>query len=398
MTDVPRPDGPGGKAVLLKPGKDKAVRNRHHWIFSGAVRRFPDFEDGEILDVRDANGGFLGRGYFNRRSSITGRMIAFDETPPGEAVENAVRRAAALRERLLGGSTDAFRVVNGEGDGLPGLIVDRYGGVLVLQISTLGIERLKPAILDVLERTLSPETILEKSNLPSRREEGMAPFEGLLRGRPVEAVEIRENGLRFRVDLAASQKTGFYLDQRENRKLVRDLAAGRRVLNAFCYTGGFTIAAWAGGAASITSLDVSAPALELARANVGLNGFSGRENTYLLGDAFETLRRLPLDFDLIILDPPAFAKRKSEVVAACRGYKDIHRIVFQKCPEGALILTFSCSYFVDEKLFRQVIFQAAGEAGRRVQIIGRHRPTGDHPVNVFHPEGDYLKGWLLHAG
>ena len=396
MKNAPVSESSDAGAVILQPGKEKAIRNRHHWIFSGAVRRFPDFADGDLLAVRDAKGGFLGRGYFNRRSSIVGRMITFDETPPGEALEDALRRAIVLRTRALGDSTDACRVVNGEGDGLPGLIVDRYGGVLVLQVSTLGIERLKPEILDILERMISPETIIEKSNLPSRKEEGMAPFEGLLRGRPADTVEIRENGLRFRVDLAASQKTGFYLDQRENRAWVRSLAAGRRVMNAFCYTGGFSAAAWAGGAVSVSSLDISEHAVELARANVGLNGFADRDNTFIVGDAFEVLRQRPLDHDLIILDPPAFAKRKGEVVSACRGYKDIHRIVFQKCPAAAVVLTFSCSYFVDEKLFRQVVFQAAGEAGRRVRILGRHRQAADHPVNVFHPEGDYLKGLLLY--
>jgi len=384
-----------GSAVILHAGKEKAVLNRHHWIFSGAVRRYPDFENGSVLPVRDARGGFLGYGYFNRRSSIVGRMLTFDETPPAVALEENVRRAVALRARTLGETTDAYRLVNGEGDGIPGLIVDRYGGVLVLQVSTLGLERLKPTVLDILERLVGPETIIEKSNLPSRKEEGMAPFEGLLRGRAVEAVVIRENDLRFRVDLAASQKTGFYLDQRANRDMIRERARGRRVMNAFCYTGGFTVAALAGGALSVCSLDISEHAVELARTNVALNGFDDRTNVFEIGDVFEAFRRRDLDFDLIILDPPAFAKRKGEVISACRGYKDIHRLVFQKCPTGAEILTFSCSYFVDEKLFRQVVFQAADEAGRRVRVLGRHRSAADHPVNIFHPEGDYLKGlWL----
>ncbi|MCX6565495.1 MAG: class I SAM-dependent rRNA methyltransferase [Candidatus Aminicenantes bacterium] len=398
MTSASLSEGSGAEAVILHPGKEKAIRNRHHWIFSGAVRRFPDFEDGSLLPVRDAKGGFLGCGYFNRCSSIVGRMITFDETPPDEALEDAVRRAIALRTRALGDSTDAYRVINGEGDGIPGLIVDRYGNVLVLQVSTLGIERLKPVILDLLERLISPETIIEKSNLPSRKEEGMAPFEGLLRGRPADMVEIRENGLRFQVNLAASQKTGFYLDQRENRVLARSLAPGRRVMNAFCYTGGFTVAVWAGGAESVASIDISGPAVELARSNVALNGFENRDNIFTVGDVFEVLRERDLtEYDLIILDPPAFAKRKSEVVSACRGYKDIHRIVFQKCPAASVVLTFSCSYFVDDKLFRQVVFQAAGEAGRRVRILGRHRQAADHPVNIFHPESDYLKGLLLYV-
>lgn len=386
-------DDPG--AVILHPGKDKAVRNRHHWIFSGAIRRYPEFEDGDVLAVRDAEGGFLGYGYFNRRSSIAGRMLAFDETPPAAALEDSVRRAKALRERVLGETTDAYRLINGEGDGIPGLIVDRYGPVLVLQISTLGLERLKPRLLHLLARLAGPETILEKSNLPTRKEEGLPPFEGRLYGPVAERVVIRENGLLFHVDLAASQKTGFYLDQRANRETVRARAAGRRVMNAFCYTGGFTVAALAGGAASVDSFDISAHAVELARANADMNGFGGRPGVYEVGDIFEILRCRDLDYDFIILDPPAFAKRKSEVIPACRGYKDIHRLIFKKCPAGTEVLTFSCSYFVDEKLFRQVVFQAASEARRRVRIIGRHTPAADHPVNIFHPEGEYLKGlWL----
>ena len=397
MTDSSTYPTPNDPAVVLQPGKDKAIRNRHHWIFSGAVRRLPEFEDGALLPVRSADGGFLGFGYFNRRSSIIGRMINFDSTPPLEALDKSLDRAFALRTAALGNSTDARRLVNSEGDGLPGLIIDRYGDVLVLQISTLGIDRLKPWLLDVLEKRTSPVAVLEKSNLPSRKEEGLFPYEGLLRGTIPDSLQILENGLRFRVDPAVSQKTGFYLDQRENRDLVRRWSSGRRVLNAFCYTGGFTVAALAGGAVAVESVDISAPAVDLARTNVALNGFEGPGQTFVVADAFEYLRRRELNFDLIILDPPAFAKRKGDIVAACRGYKDIHRIVFQKIPEGALVLTFSCSYFVDEKLFRQVVFQAAGEAGRRVRIIGRHRQAADHPLNVFHPEGDYLKGFLLYV-
>ncbi len=384
-------------SVILRPGKDKAVRNRHHWIFSGAVERLPDFEDGSLLPVRDAKGGFLGYGYFNRRSAILGRMLTFDDTAPEQALAENIKRAIALRTRMLGETTDACRLINGEGDGIPGLIVDRYGPLLVLQVSTLGIERLKPLVLELLGKQIGAETILEKSNLPSRKEEGLEPFEGLLHGPPADRVEIREKDLRFLVHPAASQKTGFYLDQRANREMVRGLAGGRRVMNAFCYTGGFTVAALAGGAVSAASLDASAPAVELARQNVALNGLERPDNAFMAGDVFEVFRAGTLDYDLIILDPPAFAKRKSDVVGACRGYKDIHRLVFQKCPPAALVLTFSCSYFVDEKLFRQVIFQAAIEARRRVCLIGRHRPSADHPVNVFHPEGDYLKGFLLHV-
>jgi 23S rRNA (cytosine1962-C5)-methyltransferase len=229
-------------AVILQPGKDKAVRRRHHWIFSGAVQSLPDFEDGAILPVRDAAGALLGR------------MISFDDRPPLEAVEASLRRAVDLRRRVLDSSGDAYRIVNGEGDGLPGLVADRYGDVLVLQISTLGLDRLKSFVVDFLDKLFSPRSILERSSLPTRKEEGLAPAEGCLRGEGIGETEIVENGLRFRVEFVHSQKTGFYLDQRENRSLVRSSAAGRRVLNAFSYTGGFTVAALAGGAAGGASV------------------------------------------------------------------------------------------------------------------------------------------------
>jgi 23S rRNA (cytosine1962-C5)-methyltransferase len=362
------------------------------------VKRLPDFENGAILPVRGTDGSHLGYGYFNRDSSIIGRMLSFDETPALEALDGSLNRAAALRERLLSGITDAYRVVNGEGDGIPGLIVDRYADVLVLQVSTLGMEKLKPFVLERLERMFNPRAIIERSNLATRKEEGLAPAEGVLKGEAVEAAEIWEYGLRFRVEFGHSQKTGFYLDQRENRAFVREQAAGRRVLNAFCYSGGFTVAALAGVAAVVDSVDISEPAVALARENCRLNGFESPNLDFIAADVFDFLRSKDLaGYDFVILDPPAFAKRKSEVMGACRGYKDVHRLVFQKAPPETLVLTFSCSYFVDERLFRQVVFQAAAEARRRVRILQRHHQAYDHPVNIYHPEGDYLKGFLLYV-
>ncbi|MDD8026653.1 MAG: class I SAM-dependent rRNA methyltransferase [Acidobacteriota bacterium] len=386
-------------AVVLLPGKDKAVRSRHPWIFSGAVSRLPPLEPGEIRSVLAADGSFLGSAYFNPQASIIGRMLAFDRTPPLDALRAALRRAVALRRPFFAGTADtACRLVNGEGDDCPGLIVDRYADVLVLQISTLGMERLKDVVLAELESLLAPRSIYEKSNLPSRREEGIPSREGPLRGAAPEPVTILEDGMTILVDVAAGQKTGFYLDQREMRRLARTLAPGRRVLNAFSYTGAFTVAVLAGGAAAADSVDASAKAVAAARANCLRNGFASGGLGFFEADVFEFLRRESLDYDLIILDPPAFAKHKSEVVAACRGYKDLHRLVFEKAPEGALIMTFSCSRFVDEKLFGQVVFQAALEAGRRVRVLQRHRQAFDHPVSVYHPESDYLKGLVLHVG
>jgi 23S rRNA (cytosine1962-C5)-methyltransferase len=302
-----------------------------------------------------------------------------------------------MRKKLVEPATNAQRLVNGEGDGLPGLVVDRYADVLVLQVATLGMEKLKPAILDQLINALKPRAIYEKSDLPTRGEEGLADFEGLLHGEAIERVEIAESGLRFGVEIQGSQKTGFYLDLRESRSLVRALADGRRVLNCFCYTGGFSVAALAGGAAAVDSVDSSEPSVSLAQRNLALNGFPEADNRFIVADVFEFLRREGPLYDFIILDPPAFAKRKADIVAACRGYKDINRLALKKAGREALLLTLCCSHFVDEPLFQKVVFQAAAEAGRDVRIVQRHRLAIDHPVNIYHPESEYLKGFLLYV-
>jgi 23S rRNA (cytosine1962-C5)-methyltransferase len=384
-------------AVILHKGKDKSVKNRHHWIFSGAVKYLPDFENGDILSVESADGEFLGYAYFNKKCSIIGRMISFDTTPPHEALERNIAKAVTMRDIFYDDATSAYRLINGEGDGIPGLIADRYKDVLVLQVSTLGMEKLKPFLLDVFDRLAPSRSVYEKSNVPSRREEGLPMVEGLLKGESVGLTEFAENGLRFLVDIVQSQKTGFYLDQREMRKLVKSLAKGRKVLNAFSYTGSFSVYSLAGGASSVTSVDTSEHALALAKENFRINGFFPEENRFHTADVFDFIRESDLNYDFVILDPPSFAKRKAEVVRACRGYKDMHRIVFQKIPPGSFILTFSCSFFVDEALFQQVVFQAACEASRNVRLLQRHHHAYDHPVNIYHPEGDYLKGFLLYV-
>jgi len=385
-------------AVVLKPGRDKAVRNRHHWIFSGAIRDLPDFEDGAILAVRSSGGDLLGHAYFNRKSAIIGRMISFGAESPEAAVRASLGRALALRKAFVDPAvTNARRVVNAEGDGLPGLVADLYDDVLVLQVATLGMEKLKPLVLEVLAAALRPRSVLERSDLPARREEGLEPYEALLAGEAVDRVRILEAGVPFWVGLAKGQKTGFYLDQRESRRLVRETAAGRRVLNAFSYTGSFSVMAVLGGAARADSVDTSEAAIALAQENFELNGSPSDAGLFFTADVFEFLREPALDHDYIILDPPAFAKKRTDVVAACRGYKDINRLAFQRVRTPGLVLTFSCSHFVDETLFQQVVFQAAREAGRRVRIVQKHRQAFDHPVNIYHPETSYLKGFLLYV-
>jgi 23S rRNA (cytosine1962-C5)-methyltransferase len=383
--------------VTLKAGKDKAVRNRHHWIFSGAVGSLPDFEDGDILAVESAKGEFLGYGYFNRRCSIIGRMLSFDRTPAREAIKSNIERAAILRRSFFDERTNAFRLVNAEGDGLPGLIIDRYDDALVLQVTTLGMEKLKPLVLEVLERVAPSRAVYEKSSLPARREEGLTDFEGVLTGTMPPETLFLENGFPFVADIVRSQKTGFFLDQREMRRLVMSLSQECRILNCFSYTGGFTVYGLRGGASRVVSVDTSEPALDLARKNVALNGFEVGEADFVRADVFDYLRTLKEEFDLIILDPPAFAKKKTDVVQACRAYKDLNRVALSKVPAGGLLLTFSCSHFVDEPLFRTVIFQAAAEAGRRVRLLQRHHQAFDHPLNIYHPESEYLKGFLLYV-
>lgn len=385
------------KPVILKPGKEKALKHRHHWIFSGAVAQFPNFEDGDILHVHTTKGELLGSAYFNRKSSIVGRMIAFDATPPLEAMRQNIDAAIALRQQLFSkAKTNAYRLINGEGDCLPGLVVDRYDDVLVTQFATLGMERQRSWLIDYLTQTLKPRAIYDKSLLPSRKDEGLAQTQGTLYGPEINEVNILENGLHFTVSIREGQKTGFFLDHREMRDWMRALTSDKRVLNCFAYSGAFSVYALAGGASRVDSVDISEEAIAMAKHNVIANGFDANKHGFYAEDVFEYLRNKPLDYELIILDPPAFAKKQKDVIAACRGYKDINRLAMQKMPPKSLLLTCSCSYFVDKTLFQKVIFQAAVEASRKVRIIGSHRMAPDHPINVCHPEGDYLKSLLLY--
>ena len=384
--------------MILKPGREKAIRNRHHWIFSGAIKSMPDFENGSILPVQSAGGEMLGYAYFNRKASIIGRMVSFGDMPAEDAILQNFENAIELRQRCFKPAvTNAYRLINAEGDFIPGLVADLYDDVLVLQLGTLGMDKLKPLILNIFVKKLKPRSIYEKSDLPSRREEGLTDYEATLYGKPVEQVQIREEGLPFLVNITGSQKTGFYLDQREMRKLVRGQAAGRRVLNAFAYTGAFSVYAIKGGAIKADSVESSESALSLAKENFKLNDIPAEAGQFFNADVFEFLRRAEFDYDFVILDPPAFAKKKADVISACRGYKDINRLAIQKVKPKGLVLTFSCSRFVDEKLFQQVVFEAALEAGRRARILQRYRQPFDHPINIYHPETEYLKGFLLYV-
>lgn len=385
------------RTIVLKPGKEKPLLNKHYWIFSGALADGQAFDDGEILAVYSSKDKFLGSGYFNHQAGIIGRMLTFDETPPLEAVRQQLESAIHYRAQLFADSkTTAYRLVNGEGDGLPGLIVDRYADLLVMQIGTLGMEKLKSFIVDELQKRLLPRSIYEKSLLPTRKAEGLKPQAGLLLGEPIEPVEVIENGLKFVIDVAEGQKTGFFCDHREMRSKIGSLSPGKRVLNCFSYSGGFSVYALAGGASHVESVDLSASAIEQAKVNVSINGFALQPHSFHVMDVFEFLRAQNLNYDIVILDPPAFAKKQKDVVAACRGYKDINRVAMQKMPRGSWLLTCSCSHHVAEPLFQKVLFQAAVEAGRKVRIAGRHIMAADHPVSICHPESEYLKSFLLY--
>ncbi len=385
------------KGIILKPGREKSVLSRHHWIFSGAIKSYPEnFVNGEIYPVYSDSGQLLGHGYFNQKCSLAGRLLSFGQEDPQRALRRNLQQAVQLRRQVYG-QAEAVRLVNGESDNLPGLVVDRYGPGLVIQVSTLGIEKIKSLILGLLKEILKPAYIYEKSVIPSRKEEGLGESEGLLAGRLEEPVLVEENGLKFNIYLTESQKTGFFLDQREMRQLVRSLAGGLKVLDGFCYTGGFAVAALKGGARRVDLIDYSKRALETAGANLRLNSFSENSFSLVNRDMFEFLEETrQLDYGLVILDPPAFARKKADEKQAVRAYRELNRLAMSKMQPGSLLLTFSCSYYVDSQTFQKTIFQAALEAGRQARIIQRHRQALDHPVSIFHPESDYLKGLLLY--
>jgi 23S rRNA (cytosine1962-C5)-methyltransferase len=382
--------------ITLKPGKEKAIKNKHHWIFSGAIASLPKGGKGEILPVYSNKGELLGQAYYNPKVAITGRMVCFNDTDPEEAIIHSLNQAFTLRKQLFDDKvTNTYRLINGEGDLLPGLVIDRYNQTLVIQILTLGMEKLRPLILKHLIQTFNPHSIYEKSNQGSRKEEGLPLIEHFIHGKEHDEVEVLENGLKFIVSIREGQKTGFFLDQREMRQKVKELSRGKKVLNCFSYTGGFSIYALAGGAASAVSVDISGKAIDTSAKNAKLNGFAEVKHQTIEADVFTYLREQELPYDIVILDPPAFAKGKKDVIPACRGYKDINRIAIKKMKPGSILITCSCSAYIDTPLFQQVVFQAAAEAGRQVQIIGRHILAADHPINIFHPETEYLKSLIL---
>jgi 23S rRNA (cytosine1962-C5)-methyltransferase len=384
--------------VYLRKSRDKPVKNGHPWIFSGSIERTEGGgEPGELCRVLSANGAVLAHGYYNKKSSITVRVLTRGDTPfTKDLLRRRIERAVAGRRRLFESTdTDSFRLVNAEGDFLPGLIVEKYAAGICIQVLTAGMERMRDEILQSLSAVCNPDFIVERSDTESSGREGLLLRDGMVSGMVPQPLVIRENGIRVTVDTEGGQKTGFYFDQRENRLLARSYAAGRRCCDCFSYTGGFTANLLAAGAVSVTSVDSSKNAMDACRETVRLNGLDASRTVYLCADVFEYLRSLGEAPDLIILDPPKFAKHPGDVERASRGYKDINLVAMKKIAPGGMLFTFSCSNAIDAKLFRQIVFSAAADAGRDVQVLHTLSAGEDHPVSLGHPEGDYLKGVVL---
>ena len=385
------------KRLSLRRGKDRVVANRHPWIFAGAIGSESGPPDAAIGDLVDGDGRRLASGFYSPHSDIRLRVLTFaEEELTAEVITSRLAASIARRRALLSDSTDAVRLVNAEGDDLSGLVIDLYNDVAVVEISNAGLEQIKPAVIDVLRQELRPRQIYFNNDLPARRVEKLSTDpEGIGEGTP--ATTIVENGLRFEVDPAAGQKTGFFLDQRENRQLARTLASGKRVLNLFSYTGAFGVYAAAGGATHVENVDGSQVAIEQARRNHDINQ-SSNITTFTIADAFAHVRKLDAEkqrFGLVVCDPPAFAKRRVEVDRAARGYKDVNLYAMRLLEPRATMLTFSCSGHMSLDLFQKVIFAAALDAGRRISILRRLTAGPDHPVSIYCPEGEYLKGFLL---
>ena len=390
-------------ALVLKKGREKSLKRRHPWIFSGAIERVAGNPPaGDTVEIRSAEGAVLGLAAWSPESQIRARVWSFEA---GAVIDAAffrarIAQAIARREGLAAAKhTNALRLIHGESDGLPGLVVDRYADVLVAQFLSAGAERWREPILDALMEASGCEAVFERSDAEVRKLEGLAPRVGFVRGnREARRCPIIEYGLNFRVDVEEGQKTGFFLDQRENRQRVRTLAAGREVLDGFSYTGGFAIAALAGGARRVLAVESSAPALDVARDNLAANALDAARIEFVKADVFAHLRLLRdqgARFGLVVLDPPKFAPTAAQARNAARAYKDVNLLAFKLLAPGGLLATFSCSGGVPAELFQSIIAGAALDAGAEAQIIERFHAAADHPVALEFPEGDYLKGLLL---
>lgn len=389
--------------IWLKKGKEAAVQRGHPWVFSGAVGRTEgELSDGELVQVMDHRSNFLGQGHY-QNGSISVRLVSTTPEPVDQDFwQQRLRAAYAYRERAgltENQQTNCYRLVHGAGDQLPGLVIDIYGTTAVLQCHSIGMHRARTAITQGLLNLYGNrlQAIYDKSQrtLPSRYAADHP--NDYLHGSAEETV-VLENGHRFLVNWEAGQKTGFFLDQRENRQLLSRYAAERTVLNAFCYSGGFSVYALGAGAARVDSVDISESAIELTERNVALNEGSAERHTAHVADVLAFLQSSPTPYDLIVLDPPAFAKSKHKRHQAVQAYKRLNALALRKLPPGGLLFTFSCTRVVDKNLFRHTLVAAGLEAGRPIRIVYELDQPPDHPVNLYHPEGAYLKGLVLYVG
>lgn len=388
--------------VVLKPGKDQSLRRFHPWVFSGAIKNINGQPtEGQWVDVTDVNGEFLGKGHY-QIGSIAVRLLTFVDEPIDLAfwvrkIDSAfqMRKAVGLADS---DNTDAFRLIHGEGDGLPGLIIDFYAGTAVAQMHSVGMYLERQTIVEALKQVLGHRltAVYEKSEGTLPFKAGLNAENGYLWGKNTSHVAL-ENGLKFNVDWEKGQKTGFFVDQRDNRALVEHYSKGRTVLNMFCYTGGFSFYAMRGGASVVHSVDSSERAVELTKSNVELNFAGDARHEAYAEDAFKYLDKIKDKYDLIILDPPAFAKHHNVLNNALQGYRRLNARAFEQIKPGGILFTFSCSQVVSKEVFRTTVFSAAAKAGRNVRILNQLTQPADHPVNIYHPEGEYLKGLVLYV-
>jgi 23S rRNA (cytosine1962-C5)-methyltransferase len=386
--------------IVLSSGKDQSLRRFHPWVFSGAIKKIHGpAREGEVVDIYDNKDEFLALGHY-QQGSIAVRVLSFSQVEVNQDFwDDRILRAWRLRERLgmvENQQTNVFRWVNAEGDGMPGLIVDYYAGVVVVQMHSIGMYKSLEAIRSSLLKVAGSRirTIYNKSHATLPEKPGIEERSGFLFGEADEG-EVAENGFRFRVNWTDGQKTGFFIDQRENRRMVHNWSEGRKVLNMFGYTGGFSVYALGGGAELVHTVDSSGRAIDLTRENVAMNFPGSSKHEAFAVDAFAYFREMKEHYDLIILDPPAFAKHQNVLSNALQGYKRLNQRAFEVIAPGGILFTFSCSQAVSKENFRKSVFVAAANAGRNVRILQQLTQPADHPISLYHPEGEYLKGLVL---
>jgi len=386
--------------IVIKKGKERAIYNRHPWIFSGAAESIPTVENGEIVEIRTFDQKLLGYGFYAPGTQILSRVFEYTDQETNVLSEdfwfNKIKKAFDIRQKfLVNKQTNAYRLLNAEGDFFPGIIADVYNNTVVLQLLIKGTEKIKQHIVKALTK-LGFEYIYLKGKEVSERLEDVHSGTGWLSEKTGKSeIDILENGVKFSINIETGQKTGFFLDQRDSRQLIMHYSKNAKVLNTFSYSGGFSMYALQAGAELVHSVDSSKIAVELCDVNTKLNNFPAEKHEGFTEDVFAFLKNMKTDYDVIVLDPPAFAKTAKAVNNAARGYKELNMLAFRKIKPGGIVFTFSCSQKIDRDLFRKIVFGAAADARRNVRILHQTTQPEDHPVNIFHPENEYLKGLVL---